>query len=547
MEIMDNTNKDIIPFRLGNELSAESFRLTQYNNVYMLSAPRYYLFYASYIRPRMLQYSGWIDGYHNTEHGVIPTYFLQKIGKGISNTVFSRPVVFNTENKETEAHLESKEFKKARVAHALKEAFELAIHGGTSLLKWNKDGNGTLRPEVIPMDNFFVTVDAYGDIESVRAFCTTYHNTINAKEEYHLCEERFYKYAHVGSEVRSFPMVHYIVYKTTSNITYTATPNISSSIPWSEIPVDVKKMIEQDYGNINVDDDSIKLYARWKNRNYNNEVYNNCVLLPFHDDLGCRLIKFTSNIPAFPKMPFGQPLADLLMNESYQYDQLKFFERLEVYISRARAMIDERQANPNDPDSRKNALDPVVFTFYDNVMGETKDGRPMVLQPELRAEAIKSQKQNVLNDTAFALNVSSSTVAAWLSDGTTQKTATEIEYERTKTESFINEKVEIIREPMQEFIDIYFHYYGLTSPELNIMPESQTARSDNIRLFSELYDKGQVTEKMLAETILGTCSAKEVDDLSEFIKANKSQSQAMAQPMAQTQKQAGLPALEVLQ
>ena len=47
MEIMDNTNKDIIPFRLGNELSAESFRLTQYNNVYMLSAPRYYLFYAS--------------------------------------------------------------------------------------------------------------------------------------------------------------------------------------------------------------------------------------------------------------------------------------------------------------------------------------------------------------------------------------------------------------------------------------------------------------------------------------------------------------------
>lgn len=53
------------------------------------------------------------------------------------------------------------------------------------------------------------------------------------------------------------------------------------------------------------------------------------------------------------------------------------------------------------------------------------------------------------------------------------------------------------------------------------MPESQASRSDNIRLYSELYDKGQATAKMLAEKILGTCSAKEVTELAEYIDKTK--------------------------
>lgn len=520
-------DKDItIPIGLGSELSVESFRLSQYDNTYMLAAPRYYQFYASYIRPRMLQYSGWIEDFHNVEYGVIPTLFLQKIGKGIVNTIFSKPIVMNTENKATEKHLLSKTYKKSRLETSLKDVYEFAVHGGTGLIKWNRDGRGELRAETVPMDRFFITVDAYGDIESVKCFVATYHDTINANQEYYLCEERFFRYVQVGGEMKRFPFVHYTFYKTTSNIAYNATPSPDDSIMWEDIPIPVRKMLESDYGDMVTDFSCERLAKKYRNTQ-KDSLYDKCKLLPFDDDLGVRLVKFTRNIPAFPKMPFGQPLADLLMNESYQWDQLKFFERVEVYLARARTMVDEQQVNPQDPDARKNALDPIVFTFYDNSMTDTKDGRPVMLQAELRGEQIKTQKQNVLNDTAFALNLSSSTIAAWLSDGTTQKTATEIEYERTKTESFINEKIEIIREPLQEFVDLYFHYYGLSSPELNIMPENQTARSDNIRLFSELYEKGQCTEKMLAEAILGTCSSKEVKELADYIEKNKNNQTSM--------------------
>ncbi len=522
----DFYDSNFMPFTPGSELSAESFGLHVCDNTYLLAAPRYYSFYASYIRPRIQMYSGWIQGFHNTEYGVLPTLFLQRIGNGILNTLFSKPIVLNTKDSHTSAHILSKKYKRAKFAESVKEAYLYAESGGTGLLKINCDDTNTLRFEAVSMDKFFVETDAYGDIERIKCFVATYHDTIDASVEYYLCEERFYRYATIGNERKRFPMIHYTFYKTSSNVAYESTPK--DSVEWKDIPQDVRSMITHDYGEVCIDKcDSVALERKFSSVRSDGErdsIYSRCKLLPFDDDLGCRLIKFTMNIPAFSKLPFGQPLADLLMNESYQYDQLKFFERVEVYVARGRVMVDEGQTNPNDPDARKTALDPMVFTHYDSLPAGMagKDGTPEMIQPQLRADAVKAQKQNILNDTAFALNLSSSTIAAWLSDGTTQKTATEIEYERTKTDSFINDKIEIIRQPLQDLVDLYFHYYGLASPELNIMPESQTSRSDTIKLYSDLYDKGQVTAKTLSEKILGTCSVKEVEELADYIENKKS-------------------------
>lgn len=515
---MQENSKCVIPFSLGSELQVESFTVTQNDNLYVLAAPRYKQFYSSYIRPRLAMYRGYIEGFHNIEYGVIPTLFLQKIGTGIVSTLFSRPMVLNGKEKITN-DITKNEYKKSNFNTAVKEAYNYALDGGTSLLKWNKDGKNQLRAEALPMDRFFIEVDSYGDIERTKAYIATYHNTISAQEEYYLCEERFFKYATLGGETKRFPMVHYLFYKTSPSLTNESTPTPSSALSWQDIPYEVQQMIKRDYGEIFIDSeeaDEIKDYKK-------------CKLLPFDDDLGCRLIKFTSTIPAFPKLPFGQPLADLLMNESYAYDQLKFFERLEVYISRGRIMVDKRYQNPNDPESKKNLLDPMVFEYYDSLTGESDDKKPTGLQLELRAEAIHGQKQNILNDTAFALNLSATTIASWLSDGNTQKTATEIEYERTKTTAFINDKIEIIQEPLQEMIDMFYHYYGASAPELNIMPENQTVRSESIKLFSELFDKHQITAEMLAKEILGTCSAKEVDELSEYIMAEDAKRQLTPQ------------------
>lgn len=528
---MENTNdRYLIPFGLGSELDAASFQLTQNDNTYLLAGPRYKQFYSSYIRPRTAMFRGWIEGFHNTEHGVIPSLFLQKIATGITSTIFGKPLILNSEDAQTDQITQDK-YKKSNFGFAAKEAFGFAMDGGTGLLKWNRDGKNQLRAEALPMDKFFIEVDSYGDIERVKSFIATYHDTISATQEFHLCEERFFKYASVGSERKRFPFVHYLFYKTSTNATYENTPTPTEAIRWSDIPYDVRVMIQRDYGDIYIDGYDAEDLAKLKQDN----KYDRCKLLPFDDDLGCRLIKFTRNIPAFPKLPFGQPIADLLMNESYAYDQLKFFERLEVYIARGRILLDKRYVNPNDPDAEKTALDKMVFTYLETMAGESDNAKPEGMQLELRAEAICQQKQNILNDTAFALNLSSSTIAAWLSDGQTQKTATEIEYERTKTTAFINDKIEIIQQPLQEMIDIFYHYYGTTSPELNIMPENQTVRSEMIKLYKELYADKVITAEMLAKEILGTCSIKEVNDLVDFIESEDLKKEAKAQLQAQQQ------------
>ena len=520
MEIIDD--KNFMPLGVGSELSADSFKVVQYSNTYLLAAPRYYTFYASYIKPLVGMYTGWIEGFHNLEYGVIPTKFLQKIGNGIKSLLFSNPVVLNSYNPDTNNIIDTKFKKKSNFDNAKVEAYDFCEAGGTGLLKLNRDGNGDLRFEAIPMDKFFIEVDGYGDIERVKCFIATYHDTISSTTEYHLCEERFFKYTTIGSVKKRFPMVHYTVYQTTTNITYDAVP--TDPVRWADVPPEVRNSLKRDYGEIDIDKTDAYTMTNDSSRQYAT-MWQNCTLLPFDDDLGVRLIKFTRNIPSFPKMPFGMPLADFLQNELYQYEQLKFFERVEVYTARARVMMDDCNSNPNDPEERRRALDPIIFNYYENLLNGEKDGKPLPIQPELRADEIKTQKQNILNDTAAALGLSSTTIASWLSDGTTQKSATEIKAGRSNTETFIKDKIGIISQPLQDLIDIYFHYYGVEAPEMRIMPVSQEIQAEEIQQYAELYDGGKVTARMLAEKILGTNSYRETKDLEEFIISHSNKAQ----------------------
>ena len=124
---MENTNdRYLIPFGLGSELDAASFQLTQNDNTYLLAGPRYKQFYSSYIRPRTAMFRGWIEGFHNTEHGVIPSLFLQKIATGITSTIFGKPLILNSEDAQTN-QVTQNQYKKSNFGFAAKEALYKAV------------------------------------------------------------------------------------------------------------------------------------------------------------------------------------------------------------------------------------------------------------------------------------------------------------------------------------------------------------------------------------------------------------------------------------
>lgn len=264
--LFKSVKKELIKEEVSEEERNDEKEETFYKgyDTYLLASPRYYQFYSGYIRPRTAMYRGWVEGFHNVEYGVIPTLFLQKVGAGIISTIFNKPMVLNPKD-ELASSVTQQQYKKSNFNSAVKEAYGFAIDGGTALLKWNRDGRNQLRAEALPMDKFFLTVDSYGDIEAVKSFIATYHDTISASTEFYLCEERFFKYAVIGGKTERFPMVHYLFYKTSTNVTNENTPQPSSAIKWGDIPYEIRKMIQRDYGDIMIDYVRLKeLTEMWK-------------------------------------------------------------------------------------------------------------------------------------------------------------------------------------------------------------------------------------------------------------------------------------------
>ena len=73
---MHENDRNMMPLSAGSEITVQSFNLSEYDNTYMLAGSRYFQFYASYIRPRILMYNGWLNGFHNIEYGVLPSLFF---------------------------------------------------------------------------------------------------------------------------------------------------------------------------------------------------------------------------------------------------------------------------------------------------------------------------------------------------------------------------------------------------------------------------------------------------------------------------------------
>lgn len=506
-DIENNLDGRFFPgFSVGSELSQESFNLQQNDLAYLLANPRFWQYYTGYLKPRLAMYDGWIQGFHDIEYGFIPTKMLQSLTQGIVQTIFNKPMVVNSCNPETKKIIKDK-FRKTNWDNGVKANYEFCIAGGSALLKWNKKDGDQLDVDFVRADRYFAEVDTYGKIFRVVSYINFYSDAVTENTQYGLCEERYF-------QAQGVPMVRYMVYKLSGSMVMDSPPKKTApSVPWYDLPEEVRTIIRHDYSTIMVDDEQCN---KWS------------IPLPFEDYLGCEIISFTRTNPSFPKIPYGQPIADLLMNESYAYDQLEHFDRFEVYAARARTLINGRQINKNDPDGKKKVLDPLLYVQYDSGLSSTQEGnQPTTVQPELRSDKSNMQLQKIMNKIAQKLNLASTTIASWLADGQSEKTASEVELSRGKTQSFINDKLSIIQKPLQNMIDCFFHYYGVPAPTLSIMPEPQSPRSENIKLYSDLFTKKQITPEMFAKIVLDTDDADEINKFVAWLMTQEQTANAM--------------------
>lgn len=494
---------DTVGYRGGTLGSYFDYHIS---NTFYLLAPEYYQsFYSIYLNRCLACYDGWFTGVHNCESGFVPQKMLQSIAAGLNNILFAHGIDFSSGDRA------SYEFaidwaKRTNFLKAIKKAHKYAIAGGTSLIKTNR-ADKELFVTAHRIDTFFVDVDSTGKIRSAKVFFDAIHNTNNEGKEAHygICEERYFDFA-------GRPCIKATVYKGSANLqTEVQARKVTNTrqVSWNELPADVRQYIKKNYPSIIID----------------KEQY-----LPFFDSLGCRLMWFTEDIPQIPNLPFGQPIGDILFTENFQYDQMKYFEKNEVDLARARALIPEEFWNKDDEMYGERALNERFYQKISSIDGDTDKITP--IQFLLRSNDIRVQAENIYKDCAFKINISASSIASFLSEGAGARTATEIIGERTKTDTWIKGQINLNAPSINGLLKEIMLYYNKNPIEVILKSEEQSPYMERLKANSDVFSAGNMSPEMFVKSTYGnTLSNEEQEREIEFLKATKLQNDAQKEAM----------------
>ena len=479
------------------------------NNTFYLLAPEYYYsFYAIYLNRCLACYDGWVNGFHNKVSGLVPQRMLQSIATGLNNMLFAHGIDFTGDKADYDF---AKEWaKRTKFYKAIKKAHKFAIAGGTSLLKLNRENKG-LYATAHRIDTFFADIDATGKVVSVRVYFDAIHNTnpsTKGTDHYGICEERYF-----NNEGK--PCIKASVYKASANLqteVQSRPAKLSTRVNWTELPKTVKEYIKDHYPSIVVDQ----------------EQY-----LPFPNSLGCYLLRFTDDIPQIPNTPFGQPIGDILFTENFQYDQMKYFAKNEVDLARARALVPEEFWNKDDPDYDGRALNERFYQKISSVNGDSDKITP--IQFLLRSTDMRTQEENIYRDCSFKLNVSASSIASFLSEGSGARTATEIVNERTKSDTWIKGQINLNAPEINELLREMMYYYNHNAVEIVLKAEDQSPQLERKKTNSDIFAVGNMSpERFVKDTYGNTLSKEEQEKEIEYLQQTKAQNDMQKQAMAQS-------------
>lgn len=471
------------------------------NTFYLLAPPYYYTFYSIYLNRCLAVYDGWQRGYHNVDAALVPQRMLQSITTGLNNMLFAHGIDFSGDNASYQFAIKWAE--RAKLYLALKKAHKFAIAGGTSLIKLNRQ-NKELFLSAHRIDTFFADIDSTGKITSVRTFFDVIHNTNsdpNKKNHYGLCEERYFN-------EEGKPCIKATIYLSVSNNLQNEAQNRldvqSRKVNWQNLPPDIRQYVKKNYPNIIVDE----------------EQY-----LPFPNSLGCYLMRFTEDIPQIPNTPFGQPIGDILITENYQYDQMKYFEKMEVHMARARAALPEPYWNKDDPENSQRNLDANYFQKIGSISDDAD--KITALQFLLRGNDIRTQMENIYKDCAFKLNVSASSVASFLSEGAGARTATEIISERTKSDTWIKGQINLNSPEINQMLKDAMYYYNNNPVQIIMKAEDQSPFIERLKTNSDVLSAGNMSPRLFVKTTYKNLSQQEQEEEIAYLEKTRATAEAV--------------------
>jgi len=413
---------------------------------YAMADPYIFPFYQSWIRV----YDFWINGlvpyFHDLSQGLVPTNLARTITEKMADMIIGTGITFENANDEKDninngtineaLSFIQKWAKKVKFNEIIKENFEQMAGLGTCALKLNMDNKKELWIENVPMNRGYFDLDAKGDLIKAECYSNIYTRTINKNTEnqFGLVEERFY--VKENGERKSYAI--YRIYQLPAKVnSFIPSPKIE--MKGDQLPKWLRECIVNDFGKIRIGEP---------------------IKLPFND-LGIYLVKYTPSCHAMPQLKFGDSILANILNYLAQYDYLNAVQVTEMYSGRARVLLpktmNSNQSNKATNNNFNAGLDTFIYTMYQTL--DTSDGKPIFLQPEIRAEQFRALRNILLENIATTIGISPSDFASYLQDNS-NRTAREISDEEKSSTLTIGSTRLLVSYPINDLLKTVLLFNG---------------------------------------------------------------------------------------
>lgn len=313
----------------------------------------------------------------------------------------------------------------------IKRAGKDALGGGFSLLKLNKSG-GELWLDELRADRFYV--DKSGDEIRRCISVISFFDRMTQKsdpERYVLVEDRHYEQVSMFDEI---PVVEYKIYRTSVPIQYFTGARPDNSVPWEELPKDVRKAFKSEYGF----------------------MLNQPQAMNGFSDLGVYILSASDGVSNVPQIGLGESILANITTYLYEYDFYNTAFNTDMYLARGRVLAPKQFVSPK-AGSAPGGLDDFLYTSFGTTDPESK--APIPIQFEMRSEAWRGARNILLESIATGIGLSVSTLASYLSDGS-NRTAREVSAEESATALFIENMRRRWETPINKMLADVLRFYG---------------------------------------------------------------------------------------
>lgn len=463
----------------------------------------YYRDYAfRFIRPACQWLDGYVPAIHWGGSGIISTRIASSLVNGLARTIVGEKLVYKVKGDKDKSAIETLRFvsewgEKNNIKRALKNAIAFSEGIGTSLLKANlrntSDEYRKIWWEAVRFDNCFYLADAGLAVKDATFLLRSYTDTRDQSNtvQYFLAEHRFYKY--YDGSIQKGPdglwkaahkkgdrvaMVEYRVHRaaSTSLNNTMATSQGRSSVKWTEIPKEIRKLIKEDYNTIKIDepqelglsDLGVEVLC-----NDDGDIsiptgsnFGRSLIIPIIDDLliyeiaesyairDMYLGKGTVYIPKNLNLgDYGIPETIALKNDSAASDP----EAIKFDASKVQPKVNLAPLPHVD-----SALQGVGDKF-ETVPGVNPEDQQLVVnQFNLRPQEWQLIQENALKRIAVKWGMSPKILSSFLAQGGFQMTATQVDSEDDISIAFINQARAIFKPAIARLLETTLNFYGRT-------------------------------------------------------------------------------------